>query len=101
MYDIRRIAQMEALLDESQAALEALQEALEGFASLQEKLRVLEAYYTGEEWMEDFEADEAGLLPRDLKRGVLSEDAVYDLLTDNRELLATLLEAAADSIREG
>ena len=40
-------------------------------------------------------------MPADLKRGVLSEDAVYDLLTDNRELLARLLEVAAESIREG
>ena len=51
--------------------------------------------------MEDFEADEQGLLPTGLKRGVLSEDAVWDLLTDNRELLARLLEVAAESIREG
>ena len=51
--------------------------------------------------MEDFEADEQGLLPPGLKRGVLSEDAVYDLLTDNRELMARLLEVAAESIREG
>ena len=28
----------------------------------------------------DFAADEAGLLPKDLKRGVLSEDDIYLLL---------------------
>ena len=33
------------------------------------------------------EDDEAGLLPSYLKRGVLTEDAIYDLLTDNDELL--------------
>ena len=41
--------------------------------------------------MQDFEDDEAGKIPRDLKRGVLSEDAVYDLLTENRELLVRML----------
>lgn len=28
----------------------------------------------------DYEADEAGLLPADLKRGVLSQDGIDDLL---------------------
>ena len=45
-----------------------------------EKLAALEAYYTSGEWREDYEADERGELPPDLKRGVLSQDALYDLL---------------------
>jgi len=45
-------------------------------------LKILIDYYEGPLWREDFEADEAGKLPKDLKRGVLSEDAVYNLLTD-------------------
>ena len=32
--------------------------------------------------LSDFEADEAGLLPPDLKRGFLSEDGIYNLLGD-------------------
>ena len=101
MADVARISDMEKLLDESRSALDQLMEALEAFAAVQENIRTLDLYYTGEEWREDFEADEQGLLPPDLKRGVLSEDAVWDLLTDNRELLARLLEVAAESIREG
>ena len=46
----------------------------------EEKLRLLEAYYTSGEWQEDYEADERGEFPPDLKRGVLSQDALYDLL---------------------
>ncbi len=46
-----------------------------------EKLRLLEAYYTSGEWLEDYEADERGEFPSDLKRGVLSQDALYNLLT--------------------
>ena len=45
-----------------------------------EKLSLLEAYYASGEWREDYEADERGELPPDLKRGVLSQDALYDLL---------------------
>ena len=47
-----------------------------------EKLRLLEAYYTSGAWREDYEADERGELPPDLKRGVLSQDALYDLLEE-------------------
>ena len=42
----------------------------------------IEAYYTGEDWKQDFADDEAGLLPDSLKRGVLSEDRIYELLEE-------------------
>ena len=41
---------------------------------------VLRYYYFGGQWLLDYEADERGELPRDLKRGVLSQDALWDLL---------------------
>ena len=47
-----------------------------------EKLQMLEAYYTSGKWREDYEADERGELPPDLKRGVLSQDALYNLLEE-------------------
>ena len=47
-----------------------------------DKMDLLEAYYTSGEWREDYEADERGELPPDLKRGVLSQDALYDLLEE-------------------
>ena len=45
-----------------------------------EKLLLLDAYYSSGEWLEDYEADERGDFPPDLKRGVLAQDALYDLL---------------------
>ena len=45
-----------------------------------ELLKQLSDYYGSDAWKRDFAADEAGLLPKDLKRGVLSEDVIYDLL---------------------
>ena len=44
------------------------------------ELRELEVYYTGPLWKEDYAADEAGLLPKGLKRGVLSQDGIWNLL---------------------
>ena len=49
-------------------------------------LRILVDYYDNGDWLHDFELDEAGLLPSDLKRGVLSEDGVYNLLADLSEI---------------
>ena len=48
--------------------------------NLRSKYVLLEEYYTSGEWRKDYEADEAGMFPAVLKRGVLSEDGVYDLL---------------------
>ena len=45
-------------------------------------MRKLVAYYDSGEWRSDYQADEDGLLPENLKRGVLSEDGIYDLLAD-------------------
>ena len=82
MQQIERIERMEALFDKSAEVVSRLQQALDDFAALQPAIAELEAYYTSPRWRSDFEADEAGQLPKGLKRGVLSEDGVYDLLTD-------------------
>ena len=52
---------------------------------MKRQYRLLEEYYTSGEWRGDYEADEAGLLPPDLKRGVLSQDGVYNLLEHFKE----------------
>ena len=82
MERIDRIVRMEALFDKSEEVVKRLEAALEDFAELQPDIEALEAYYDGPDWRADFEADEAGLLPPDLKRGVLSEDGLWNLLTD-------------------
>lgn len=91
MEQIERIQEMEKCLDASEKAISKLSEALSAFEEVQAQYRRLSDYYGSDQWMQDFEDDEAGKLPRDLKRGVLSEDAVYDLLTENRELLVWML----------
>lgn len=68
----------------SKRACEAAREAYDAAQKVREvnqgAVKDLERYYTGPEWKEDYAADEAGLFPADFKRGVLSQDAVYDLL---------------------
>ncbi len=48
----------------------------------EEKLSILLSYYEGPLWLSDYEADERGELPAELKRGILSQDGFYDFLTE-------------------
>ena len=50
-----------------------------------QQLRALADYYFSPLWLADYAADEAGLLPPELKRGVLAEDTLYNLLTDDQD----------------
>ncbi len=97
MEQIERIEAMEALLRRAKAAVEALSPALEEYARAREDIRALERYYGGEDWNRDFDDDRAGKFPPTLRRGVLSEDGVYDLLTDDRELVERMREIAAEA----
>ena len=65
---IERITCMEALFDRA----------------LEERVipRELMDYYFGGQWLLDYQADERGELPKNLKRGVLSEDGVWNLLSE-------------------
>ena len=83
---ITRIKTMEEKLDSALDAVHALESALDGYLAAQEDIRALETYLSGRQWKNDFAADEKGLLPSDLKRGVLSEDGIYSLLEENDEL---------------
>ncbi len=78
---IRRIRHYEEILDEAEAVMRAGTGPADIPDELREKLRELARYYESSEWKRDFEDDEAGRLPRNLKRGVLSEDGIYDVLT--------------------
>ena len=45
-----------------------------------EDLSILLDYYENGQWLRDYRMDEQGLLPSDLKRGILSEDGFYNYL---------------------
>ncbi len=54
---------------------------------MQQLVSALEDYYVSNEWKQDYEADEHSLLPKDLNRGVLSEDGIYNLLERYQSLM--------------
>ncbi len=75
---IDRVRRMEAYMNAVQAAVA---NGTADTPEIMELRRILTEYMDGGQWMKDYEADERGELPSDLKRGVLSEDLLYDLLT--------------------
>lgn len=77
---IERITKIEFYFDTIQKALELNPDFLQKEAPAGIMLQELTEYYENGQWLADYETDEAGLLPQDLKRGVLSEDGVYNLL---------------------
>ena len=86
---IERIRQMEAYFEQLLGfAEENPQESLNE-AGVREVISVLTRYYESGQWLQDYERDEKGLLPGDLKRGVLSQDGLYDLL-DRLKICSTL-----------
>ena len=86
MEQIERIRCMEQLFDFVSESIMELPSTLDKYKKIQEAIATLSDYYSNNEWKQDYADDEAGLLPKDLKRGVLSEDGIWNLLSDWREL---------------
>lgn len=95
METIERIRHYEQLLDAVAPVLKELETALDRFDGVQEAVQELSAYYGSDEWHDDLAEDEAGRLPADLKRGVLSEDGIYDVLSDHYALTVRLLDTVS------
>ena len=92
MDQIDNIKKMEVIFDKARKNIDDLTENLQQYHNLQGEIEELVSYYQSEQWMKDYTDDEEGKLPSDLKRGVLSQDGVYDLLNDEKEMIAELLE---------
>ena len=86
MTQIERISRMERILEEAAEAAKAASQSPEQCLKLMDDVAELEAYYTGPQWKRDYEDDCEGRLPKTLRRGVLSEDAIYDLLQEWDEI---------------
>ena len=86
MKQIERIKEMEGRLERAAAAVMDMSAALDKYEAVQEDIKALRKYYDSRQWKQDYADDEAGRLPADLKRGVLSEDSIWNLLEDVCEL---------------
>lgn len=78
---IRRVREMETSLNEWADLGNQGEALLEAMTAKLPSLERLITYYSSPDWRLDYDASNEGLFPEDLPQGVLSEDAVFDLLT--------------------
>lgn len=99
MDQIERIRQMELQFDRVIQAVKELSTAIDQYDEVQEAIKELKAYYASEEWRQDYADDEGGRLPEDLKRGVLSEDGIWNMLSDAHEVNMRMQETVTKILK--
>ena len=97
MGQLIRIREMEQRLTASLEAVRQMEEALDRYEAALADITILAAYLKSDERHQDLADDERGFLPPDLKRGVLSEDGIWNLLDDNTRL-ARQMQTLADQL---
>lgn len=83
---VARIKEMDTLFEKLSEAFRDNPDYIPKSGELRSAAKKLHEYLTCGDWLNDYELDEQGLLPPGLKRGVLSEDGLYNLLCDLQEL---------------
>ena len=86
-FAISRIIKMEKFFDDLRFSFEKSKDEFYKNSKLNKKLKILTTYYENGKWLKDYQLDEKNLLPKTLKRGILSQDGIYDFLceVENRE----------------
>ena len=97
---IERIQRMESYLNDYDKTLEETKQAMEQLKEHQESYIQLRDYYSSQVYFDDLELSNQTDFPADLPCGVLSEDAVYDLLDEHFQMGVELLEIATKMIKE-
>lgn len=78
---IDRITKNEERLDNILESIKELEKALENFKNNQKNIKLINKYYGSKNWFKDKEYYEQGKISN-IKAGVLSEDAVWNMLDD-------------------
>ena len=93
---VERVKRMEEASNRVEDMLSRLNQGLDDYTKVQHEIEMLETYLDSKQWMADFEADEAGKLPEDMPRGVLSEDGLYDLLSRVEDVKERFVDIVRD-----
>lgn len=83
---IERVKKFEIIFNKALDAVKNYDNDKETFNNLKDDIDELFKYYESKQWREDYDTDEKGLFPKDLNRGVLSEDGIWNLMDDIKEL---------------
>ncbi len=93
--DIERIKENEKYLNECTEAISELNSRLDRMDAVRGDMIKLFSYYGSEAWYED----RKGKLPKGISAGVLSEDLIYNQITEARDAAIRMLELAADILK--
>ena len=89
---LTRVREMEDRYDELTRVVAGLEEAISEYINYKQELEILRDYMDSGQWKLDYEADEEGRIPAEIKKGVLSEDGLYDLLQGADKILTLAKE---------
>ena len=84
-----RINRMSEAFDRLSRVSAILGEKAEELESMASDVDCLKEYMASGQWIRDFEADENGEIGPEVNRSVLSEDGLYNLLSDLDDLMHT------------
>ena len=88
---IDRITKNEERLDRINNCIKEMETALSNMKSIQKDLSLLNKYYGSKNWFKDKEAYEQGKMPK-IKAGVLSEDAIWNMNEEYKDLIVEMKE---------
>lgn len=92
------ISAMEARLNAQTKLLEEAQLFLKIFKEQEGEFKSLQDYYYSDQYLVDMDAANRGEFDK-IPCGVLSEDAIYNLITDRQALAIQLLEVATQILK--
>lgn len=92
--DYDYIIELTKIYEDHKKLTDKLCNALQEFKDHQKELEKLEKYYYSEDFMKDYDASNKGEFPSDINQGILTEDAIYDLLGDNYYMAREMLDLA-------
>ena len=81
-FAISRISKMENFFDDLRFSFEKSKEEFYKNSKLNKKFKILTTYYESGKWLKDYQLDEQNKLPKNLKRGILSQDGIYNFLCE-------------------
>lgn len=100
MKDYSHITKMENILNNQEKLVSDLNVILDLVEKNKSEYDELVRYYYSDRRYEDLEDDSNGLIPKDMKRGVLSEDEIYNLMVDYHSTGIRLMEIALKILKQ-
>ena len=85
-----RIAHNSSLLKAAEEAIRQAEMGIDMLLNQWENICTLNEYLDSGQWQADFEADERGEISKDIPRGVLAEDSLYNALDRLQDVLGQM-----------